>query len=28
MEMLKRGKLKFLPSRIRGTSEVRKMFDK
>ena len=26
-EMLKRGKLKFLPSRIKGRREVRKMFD-
>jgi heterodisulfide reductase subunit C len=28
LEMLKRGKLKFLPHRIRGRGEVRQMFDK
>jgi len=28
LEMLKRGKLKFLPDRIKGRREVREMFDK
>ena len=28
LEMLKRGKLKFLPDRIKGRREVRAMFDK